>query len=164
MGINVIVFIRTLANIKKSIMKYVYLILVIAFYSCNSDKPITETEQKEFEKVAQTWHNRYVQGSENLEEILLGLDENIIMWENGKVWTYKEVEKFGPHLPKKNIIETYNDQKLLKKDLGYDYVSQKYISTITGDTMRETSSRLWKIKKGNWKIVRMNNLIKKESN
>ena len=106
----------TLANIKKSILKYVYLILVIAFYSCNSDKPITETEQKEFEKVAQTWHNRYVQGSENLEEILLGLDENIIMWENGKVWTYKEVEKFGPHLPKKNIIETYNDQKLLKKD------------------------------------------------
>jgi len=37
-----------------------------------------------------------------------------------------------------------------------------YISTITGDTMRETSSRLWKLENGNWKIVRMNNLIKKE--
>ena len=145
-------------------MKYLYLILVIAFYSCNSDRPITETEQKEFEKMAQSWHNSYMQGSVNLEEILSGLDENIVMWENGKVWTYDEVEEFGPHLPKKNILETYNDQKLLKKDLGYDYVSQKYISTITGDTMRETSSRLWKLKNENWKIARMNNLIKKEQN
>lgn len=145
-------------------MKYIYLIIAITFYSCNSDKPLTETEQSEFGKMAQTWHKSYAQGSVNLEEILSGLDKNIIMWENGKVWTYKEVEKFGPHLPKKIIIETYNDQKLLDKNLGYDYVSQKYISTITGDTMRETSSRLWELKNGNWKIVRMNNLIKKESN
>lgn len=84
------------------------------------------------------------------------------MWENGKVWTYKEVEKFGSHLPKKNVIETYNDQKLLKKALGYDYVSSKYISTMSGDTMRETSSRLWKLRDGDWKIIRMNNSIKKE--
>jgi hypothetical protein len=145
-------------------MKYIYLIVAITFFSCNSYQPFTETEQSEFEKMAQTWHNSYTQGSVNLEEILSGLDKNIIMWENGKVWTYKEVEKFGPHLPKKHIIETYHDQKLLDKNLGYDYVSQKYISTITGDTMRETSSRLWELKNGNWKIVRMNNLIKKESN
>jgi hypothetical protein len=145
-------------------MKYICLAVAIAFCSCNSGKPFTETEQSEFEKMAQTWHNSYAQGSVNLDEILSGLDENIIMWENGKVWTYKEVEKFGPHLPEKNIIETYNDQKLLDKKLGYDYVSQKYVSTITGDTMRETSSRLWESKNGNWKIVRMNNLIKKESN
>lgn len=145
-------------------MKYIYLIIVIVFFSCNSDNPITETEQKEFEKITQTWHNSYVQGSVNLKDILLGLDEDIIMWENGKVWTYKEVEKIGPHLPKKKIIETYNDQKLLNKDLGYDYVSQKYISTMSGDTMRETSSRLWRKKDGNWKITRMNNLIKKELN
>ena len=145
-------------------MKYTYLILVILFISCNSETPITESEQKEFAEMAQTWHNKYTQGSENLEEILLGLDKNINMWENGKIWTYKEVEKFGPHLPKKHIIETYNDQKLLDKDLGYDYVSQKYISSMSGDTMRETSSRLWRKKNGNWKIIRMNNLIKKELN
>ena len=143
-------------------MKYTYLILVILFFSCNSDKGVTETEEIEFEKMAQDWHNKYVQGSVKLAGILAGMDENIDMWENGKIWTYKQVEKYGPHLPKKNVLETYNDQKLLKKDLGYDYVSQKYISSMTGDTMRETSSRLWKLKNGNWKIVRMNNLIKKE--
>ena len=145
-------------------MKYTYLIFGILFISCNSETPITENEQKEFAEMTQTWHNKYTQGSENLEEILLGLDNNINMWENGKIWTYKEVEKFGPHLPKKHIIETYNDQKLLDKDLGYDYVSQKYISSMSGDTMRETSSRLWRKKNGNWKIIRMNNLIKKELN
>ncbi|PZX46342.1 hypothetical protein [Algoriphagus chordae] len=143
-------------------MKYIYLILLILCFSCNSDNAITETEKIEFEKMAQDWHNKYVQGSVNLADILAGMDENIDMWENGKVWTYKQVEKFGPHLPKKNVLETYNDQKLLKKDLGYDYVSQKYISTMSGDTMRETSSRLWELKNGNWKIVQMNNLIKKE--
>ncbi len=144
-------------------MKYIYFILVIVIFSCNSSEEITELEQNEFEKMAQDWNSKYMQGSKNLEEILSGLDENIDMWENGKVWTYKEVEKFGSHLPKKNVIETYNDQKLLKKSLGYDYVSLKYISTKSGDTMRETSSRLWELKNGDWKIVRMNNLIKKEN-
>ncbi|SDB51497.1 hypothetical protein SAMN03097699_1843 [Flavobacteriaceae bacterium MAR_2010_188] len=142
-------------------MKYILITLTFLFVSCDSKNSITEKEQKEFIKISQSWHNKYVQGSVNLEEILSGMDENIIMWENDKVWTYKEVEKFGPHLPLKNIIDTYNDQKLLSKDLGYDYVSQKYISIRTEDTMRETSSRLWKFKNGNWKIVRMNNLIKK---
>jgi len=143
-------------------MKYTSLLFALIFISCNSENPITENEQKEFTEMTQTWHNKYVQGSVNLKEILSGMDENIIMWENDKVWTYKEVEKFGPHLPSKKIIDTYNDQKLINKDLGYDYVSQKYISSMTGDTMRETSSRLWKLKNGDWKIVRMNNLIKKE--
>lgn len=142
-------------------MKYTYLVFAILFISCKSETPITENEQKEFAEMAQAWHNKYTQGSENLEEILLGLDNNINMWENGKIWTYKEVEKFGPHLPKKHIIETYNDQKLLDKYLGYDYVSQKYISSMSGDTMRETSSRLWRKKGGNWKITRMNNSIKR---
>ncbi|TBW28707.1 hypothetical protein [Gramella sp. KN1008] len=143
-------------------MKYIYLILAIIIFSCNTNEEMTELEQNEFEKMAQEWNNKYVLGSEYLEEILFGLDENIDMWENGKIWTYREVEKFGSHLPKKNVIEIYNDQKLLKKNLGYDYVSLKYISTMSGDTMRETSSRLWKLKEGDWKIIRMNNLIKKE--
>lgn len=144
-------------------MKHTFLIIAILFISCNSESEITESEQREFSEIAQAWQNKYVQGSENLEEILAGLDEHIEMWENGKVWTYLEVEKFGPHLPKKTILVTYNDQHLIQKDLGYDYVSQLYLSTISGDTMRETSSRLWKFKNGNWKIIRMNNLIKKES-
>jgi hypothetical protein len=145
-------------------MKYIYLILLFLIISCNTDKDTLKADEQDFIEMTQNWQNKYTQGSENLEEILLGLDKNINMWENGKIWTYKEVEKFGPHLPKKHIIETYNDQKLLGKDLGYDYVSQKYISSMSGDTMRETSSRLWRKKNGNWKITRMNNLIKKELN
>ena len=143
-------------------MRWTYLVLVILLISCNSESPITENDQKEFTEMTQIWQSKYVEGSVNLKEILSGMDENIIMWENDKIQTYNEVEKFGSHLPSKNIIDTYNDQKLLNKNLGYDYVSQMYISTITGDTMRETSSRLWKLENGNWKIVRMNNLIKKE--
>jgi hypothetical protein len=142
-------------------MKANYLILVITLIACNAEKSFTETEQVKFEIMTQAWQSKYMQGSENLEEILMGLDDNIIMWENGKVWSYMEVEKFGPHLPKKKIIETYHDQKLLNKNLGYDYVTQKYISTISGDTMRETSSRIWELKDGNWKIVRMNNLLQR---
>lgn len=143
-------------------MKYIYIVLAILIFSCNSNEGITEFEQNEFEKMAQGWNSKYMQGSKNLEEILSGLDENLDMWENGKIWTYKEVEKFGSHLPKKDVLESYNDQKLLKKSLGYDYVSLKYISSISGDTMRETSSRLWKLSDGDWKIIRMNNSIKKE--
>ncbi len=145
-------------------MKYIYLIFLFLIVSCNTDKDALKTEKPDFIEMAQTWNNKYIKGSENLEEIMSGLDKNIKMWENGKIWTYKEVEEFDPHLPEKHIIEIYNDQKLLEKDLGYDYVSQKYISSISGDTMRETSSRIWTNKNGNWKITRMNNLIKKEQN
>ena len=101
-----------------------------------------------------------MEGSENLEIILASLDKNIKMWENGKIWTYEDREKYGPHLPKKNVIETYNDQKLLDSGLGYDYVSMLYINS-KGDTLRETASRIWKNKDQKWKIVSMNNLINK---
>ena len=143
-------------------MKYVLIALLALLVSCDSEELVTAVDQEEFKDMAQTWHHMYMEGGANLEEILSGLDENIDMWENGKVWTYGELVKFGEHLPEKAVLETYNDQKLLQRDLGYDFVSQTYISSITGDTMRETSSRLWQVKDGQWKIVHMNNLIKRE--
>ncbi|MEK6153545.1 hypothetical protein WIW50_09805 [Flavobacteriaceae bacterium 3-367] len=141
-------------------MKYVYLILVITFFSCKPDKAFTETEQKEFEKMAQAYQSIYMEGGENLDEILAGIDKSIQMWENGKIWTYDDMVKFGPHLPKKTVIENYDEQKLLERDLGYDFVSILYINT-KGDTLRETTSRIWKNSDKKWQIVYMSNLINK---
>ncbi len=147
----------------KMMIKYISFTIIALLISCNPDQVVTQADQKAFEEMAQAWHKTYTKGGANLNEILSGLDENIDMWENGKVWTYDELVKFGEHLPVKAVVDTYNDQKLLKKHMGYDYVSQTYISSISGDTMRETSSRLWELKEDGWKIVRMNNLIKRES-
>jgi len=72
------------------------------------------------------------------------------------------IEKFGPHLPKKKVIDVYNEQILLKRKLGYDFVTLVYVSTITNDTMRETSSRIWRKDENGWKVTNMSNLIKRE--
>ena len=108
--------------------------------------------------MAQAYQSNYMEGSVNLDGILAGMDQDIQMWENGKIWTYSDIEKFGPHLPKKNVIETYNQQKLLEKGLGYDFVSLVYINT-SGDTLRESASRIWEQRGEVWKIVYMSNLI-----
>lgn len=144
-------------------MKPAYLTALLFVIACNNEEPISKADEQEFTQIAQAWHSKYMQGSKNLEEILSGLDQDIAMWENGKVWTYQELEQFGPHLPEKEVIETYSDQKLLGAGLGYDYMSHLYVSSLSGDTLRETSSCLWRKKGDGRKIIRMNNLIKKES-
>lgn len=143
-------------------MKNYYLILIILFSSCNKENTITESDKITFEKTAQNYQSIYMNGGKNCEQILATLDEDIEMWESGKVWSLDDLKKFCSHLPTKKVIETYNNQKLLEKELGYDYVSQLYISQAK-DTLRETTSRIWrKTTDGIWKIVKMNNLIKKE--
>ena len=143
-------------------MKYIYLLLVGLIISCNSETPITEADQNEFAAMTQAYQSKYIEGSKNLDEILAVMDPEIKMWENGNIWTYDDMVKFGPHLPAKNVIETFNQQKLLRSDLGYDFVSQLYISSQSGDTLRETASRVWQKSGGQWKIIQMNNLIKPE--
>ena len=96
-------------------MKYCYLTLVMSLLACKSDQTFSDRDQKEFEQMAQTYQTTYMEGAENLQEILAGMDENIQMWENGKIWTYTDMVVFGPHLPKKEVIDTYNEQKLLEK-------------------------------------------------
>jgi len=111
--------------------------------------------------MAQTYQSIYNEGSENCDRILSAIDENIEMWENGSIWSYSDLRKFCPHLPKKNVVKTYNDQTLLEHNLGYDFVSQLFVIQ-NGDTMRETSSRLWQKKDTTWKIVKMKNLISRK--
>jgi len=111
--------------------------------------------------MAQTYQTIYNEGSENCDQILAAIDENIEMWENGRIWSYSDLEKFCPHLPKKNVVEIYNDQTLLDHNLGYDFVSQLFV-VQSGDTMRETSSRLWQKHDTTWKIVKMKNLISRK--
>jgi len=155
---NPLCFIMIIHNI----MKNTYLIiLIILFSSCNKENSITESDKIAFEKTAQNYQSIYMDGGKNCEQILATLDENIEMWESGKVWTLNDLKKFCSHLPTKKVIKTYHNQKLLSKELGYDYVSQLYISQ-TEDTLRETASRIWRKTDENWKIIKMNNLIKKE--
>ncbi len=143
-------------------MKCIYLVFTILLVSCNLETPITEKEQKEFAKMTQDWQLDVMQGAEKIDAILSKMDKDLKMWENDKIWTYELIEKFGPHLPKKKVIDVYNEQILLNRKLGYDFTTLVYISSITKDTMRETSSRIWKKDKNGWKVTNMSNLIKKE--
>lgn len=142
-------------------MKNFYLILIILFSSCNKENRITESDKIAFEETAQNYQKIYMDGGKNCEQILAAMNEDVEMWESGKIWTLSDLKKFCSHLPNKKVIETYSNQKLLSKEIGYDYVSQLYISQ-TGDTLRETSSKIWKNTDGTWKISQMDNIIKKE--
>ena len=113
--------------------------------------------------MAQDYQSAYMEGSKNCDKILGRMDREIRMWENGSVWSYADLEKFCPHLPSKPVIQTYNKQVLLGHDLGYDYVSQLYLRR-RGDTMRETTSRIWKKVGDEWKIVEMNSMLNLEIN
>ena len=143
-------------------MKYIFLVLAFFLLSCKADIPITEEEQKEFTEMAQAYQRDIMQGAEKLDAILSKMDRDLQMWENDKIWTYELIEEFGPHLPKKKVIDVYNEQILLKRKLGYDFVTLVYVSTITNDTMRETSSRIWRKDNNGWKVTNMSNLIKRE--
>lgn len=143
-------------------MKYTYLVLALLFISCNSETPITESEQKEFAEMTQAWQRDIMQGAEKIDAILAKMDKDLKMWENDRIWTYELIEEFGPHLPKKKVIDVFNEQVLLNKKLGYDFVTMVYVSPITNDTMRETSSRIWKKDENGWKVTTMSNLIKRE--
>ncbi len=137
------------------------ILIIILFASCNNQKPHTEADKKAFEEMAHSYQINYTGGSINCEQILAAMNEETKMWENGNTWTFSDLKKYCPHLPKKNVIETYNNQKLINNEVGYDFVSQLYISQH-GDTIRETISRIWKKTDNAWKISVMNNLISKE--
>ena len=143
-------------------MKYIYLSLTVLFFSCNSETQITEDEQKEFAEMCQAYQLDIMEGADKLDVILEKMDKNLQMWENSKVWTYELIEEFGPHLPRKKVIDLYDEQILLDRNLGYDFTTLVYISPISQDTMRETSSRIWRKDESGWKVTNMSNLIKKE--
>lgn len=148
------------SNYKALPMKYFHLIIIVLLISCKSDQRITAEQEKEFATVAQQYQTAYMNGGTNCEEILSNLHEDVQMWEGGKTWTYSDLEQYCSYLPIKSVITTYNDQYLLDTNRGYDFVSQLYISQ-QGDTIRETTSRIWE-KEVKWKIVKMNNLLSKE--
>ena len=143
-------------------MKHIYLILAIFFISCNSETAITENEQKEFAAMTQIWQRDIMKGGEKIDAILAKMDKDLTMWENDKMWTYELIEEFGPHLPRKKVIDVFNEQILLNRKLGYDFVTMVYVSPVTNDTMRETSSRIWRKGVNGWKVTNMSNLIKRE--
>jgi hypothetical protein len=124
-----------------------------------------EAKQKEFEEIAQTFQANYMEGSENCESIIQAIDKDVKMSENKfsqqMSMTYEQLVQFCPHLPKKEVISTITEQRLLSSELAFDYVTQLYLRKSVGDTVRETSSRIWELKDGNWKIIQMNSSLSK---
>lgn len=157
----------TNANIRKIIMKNFYFILILFFNSLitNGQGNITEQQQMAFEQIARTFQINYMNGSENCESIVQAIDKKIIMSElrfmKQMTMKYEQLVQFCPHLPKKEVINTITEQRLLSVNLGYDYVSQLYLRKSVGDTVRETSTRIWKLKDDEWKIVQMNSSLNK---
>ncbi|ASV30218.1 hypothetical protein [Maribacter cobaltidurans] len=150
-------------------MKYIIPLCIILFASSSNNDSFTKNQQDEFEQVAKNYQKIYMDGNANCDEILSHLDENIIMSEAqfggpNRTITYDQLKMFCPHLPQKEVIGTITEQRLLATDLGYDYVSQIYLRKSVGDTARETSARIWERKKGVWKIIQMNNSLRKECN
>jgi hypothetical protein len=149
-------------------MKNLFLVLIlisgIIFYSI-AQESVTESQQKEFERIAQTFQTKYMQGSENCDYLIQAFDKNVKMSEiqftRQMQMTYEQLVQFCPHLPKKEVIQTVTEQRLLTTDLAYDYVSQLYLRKSKGDTIRETSSRIWKLKNNEWKIIQMNSSLNK---
>ena len=138
------------------------LILGILMNSYAQD-PNQEAKQKGFEEIAKTFQANYMEGSESCESIIKAIDKDVKMSENRfaqqMTMTHEQLVQFCPHLPKKEVINTITEQRLLSSELGYDYVTQLYLRKSVGDTVRETSSRIWKFKDGGWKIIQMNSSL-----
>ena len=145
----------------------VLLVVTTLLFSCKSDKPFTEAQENDFKEVARLYQLKYMEGSVNCDAIMNSMDENIRMSEIRfteplRSYTFKQLKEFCPHLPKKQIFHSTTEQRLLNPSQGYDFVSQTFLRSTGEDTLRETSSRIWEIKNGEWKIVQMNNSIKKD--
>ncbi len=125
----------------------------------------TETEKEEFEKIAHTFQAKYMDGGENCDYLLKVIDEDVVLSEiqftKELTMTQEMLVQFCPHLPKKEVVSTVSEQRLLTTDLAFDYVSQLYLRKSLGDTVRETSARIWKKKDGVWKIIQLNNSLNK---
>ena len=91
-------------------------------------------------------------GSENCEDIFNSIDKDVKMSEirfsePAKSFTHEQLVQFCPHLPKKQVIETETEQRMISSTLEYDHVSQLYLRKSLGDNVGETSSRIWIQKK-----------------
>lgn len=142
------------------------IVILVLGLNSTAQNSIGEDLEKEFKEKAQSFQSSYTGGSENCEEIINSMDPDIRMSElrfseESKVYTYEQLVQFCPHLPRKEVIQTSTEQRLFSENFGYDYVSQLYLRKSQGDTLRETSSRIWENKNGKWRIIHMNNSINK---
>ena len=149
-------------------MKNILIISILFLVSsCKNNNTYSETQESEFKNTAISYQSKYMEGSKNCDYIMNSMDEQIVMSELRfdeplQSYTFEQLKVFCPHLPNKKIIESVTEQRLLSSSHGYDFVSQTFLRSNGIDTLRETSSRIWEIKDGVWKIVQMNNSIKKD--
>ena len=145
------------------IIKVLFLLSILL--SCNTgvkENIITEEERKAFGDLTKNYQKVYMEGAKNEKEIISKLDKSVVMWENDKMWSFDDMVRYVPYLTRKNIIVEYYESKIITPTKGYDFCSIIYLDA-KADTMRETTSRFWENIKGDWKIVKMNNLVKRET-
>ena len=97
-------------------------------------------QAQDFKEVAQAYQSAYMGGAQNCDAIMNSMDEDIKMSEllfsePLRVYTFKQLKEFCPHLPKKDIIQSTTEQRLLTPTLMYDYVSQTFLRS-SGEDMK----------------------------
>lgn len=131
---------------------------VLILASCATGPLVSDSDAGEFQQVAEHFQQLYVGGGENCDRILAVLAEDIEMAENGQVWTHQKLAEYCPYLPKKKVIRSWTDHSVLGPGLAYDFVTVVF-ENDSGAQRQETTSRLWRKTAGEWKIVRMNNVL-----
>ncbi|MAX71471.1 MAG: hypothetical protein CMC76_10285 [Flavobacteriaceae bacterium] len=148
-------------------MKKIMILVGILLVSCqNKNTSVTEDLKLEFEKVAKEFQQNYIEGSDHCKYIIRSVDKEAqiseIQFGQPKVLiSYEQLAEFCPQLSKKIVVDMTSEQRLLTPSLGYDYVRMTYLRESHGDTVQRISSRIWKVTKGTWKIIQIDNSLSK---
>ena len=131
---------------------------LLAVPGCTRAPGFTDADTARFEQVAERFQQLYSGGGGNCEGILMGVAEDVTLIENGERWGYSELARFCPHLPAKQVLETWADRTLIGPALGYDFVTQIY-ENESASPRRETTVRVWRNTGGEWKVIRMSSVL-----
>jgi len=130
---------------------------VAALPACSGETAVTDADVGGFRRVAETYQQLYMDGGENCDQIVPILAEDIRMVENGEAWSYEQMEKYCPYLPRKEVISSWSDLAVIAPDRAYDFVTSVY-RVDENPPGRETVARVWTRIEGQWKIVRMSSV------
>ncbi len=134
-------------------MKYLKLALACFILSCSNDKPGSKNAEADFINTAKQFHQLYITAGDCAERNAM-VDKSILFYENGKQFTYQNILDYCSYIKPKNTFNIYTEQYLIQPMVGFDYTDQYYLNS-EHDTVRETTSRIWQLKSGNWVVTHM---------
>ena len=130
-------------------MRNLIIPIVLLIISCTNYETVGNEE--EFVARAKRLHSLYVTAGD-CDEMNSMIDENIIFYENGRPFTYKEIAEYCSYAQPKNVYETFSKQNLVRDNVGFDFVDHHYTNSDS-DTLREITSRIWEFKSNRWVIT-----------